>query len=99
MALFWATNESYSIILYGIVWYCVELPCILWYCIVVQVIALYRMVLHGIVLYLTVLHGIALLASVCGLYLARHLSTLYFTKGCQKTFAVAQRAQGIDSLI
>ena len=36
-----------------------------------------RMVLHGIVLYLTVLHGIALLASARGLYLARHLSTLY----------------------
>ena len=30
-----------------------------------------------IVLYLTVLHGIALLASAPGLYLARHLSTLY----------------------
>ena len=35
------------------------------------------MVLHGIVLYLTVLHGIALLGSARGLYLARHLSTLY----------------------
>ena len=51
--------------------------CILWYCIVLHVIALYCMVLHGIVLYLTVLHGIALLASARGLYLARHLSTLY----------------------
>ena len=42
-----------------------------------HVIPLYHMVLHGIVLYLTVLHGIALLASARGLYLARHLSTLY----------------------
>ena len=42
-----------------------------------HVIPLYRMVLHGIVLYLTVLHGIALLGSARGLYLARHLSTLY----------------------
>ena len=41
-----------------------------------HVIPLYRMVLHGIVLYLTVLHGIALLASACGLYPTRHLSTL-----------------------
>ena len=55
-----------------------ELLCILWYRIVLHVIALYRMVLHGIVLYLTVLHGIALLGSARGLYLARHLSTLWF---------------------
>ena len=61
--------------------------CIAWHRIVLHGIALYlmvshsfhvdRMVLHGIVLYLTVLHGIALLASARGLYLARHLSTLY----------------------
>ena len=49
-----------SIVLHGIVCYCMELICILWYRIVLHVIALYRMVLHGIVLYLTVLHGIAL---------------------------------------
>ena len=54
-----------------------DMLCILWYCIVLHVIALYCMVLHGIVLYLTVLHGIALLASARGLYLARHLSTLF----------------------
>ena len=45
---------------------------------VLHVMTLYRMVLHGIVLYLTVLHGIILmLASARGLYLARHLSSLY----------------------
>ena len=54
-------------VLHGIVLYLTVLHC----CIVVY------MVLHGIVLYLTVLHGIALLASARGLYLARHLSTLY----------------------
>ena len=52
-----------SIVLHGIVWYCMELLCILWYPIVLHVIALYRMVLHGIVL----------LALERGLYLARHL--------------------------
>ena len=39
----------------------------LWYCIVLHVIALYHMVLHGI----------ALLGSARGLYLARHLSSLF----------------------
>ena len=68
----------YCIVLYYVcVWYCMEMLFILWYCIVLHVIALYCMVLHGIVLYLTVLHGIALLASARGLYLARHLSTLW----------------------
>ena len=42
-------------------------------------IAWYCMVLHGIVLYLTVLHGITLLASARGLYLARHLSILFYS--------------------
>ena len=64
-----------SIVLHGIVWYYMELLCILWYRIVFM---LNRMVLHGIALYLTVLHGIALLALARGLYLARHLSTLYY---------------------
>ena len=40
--------------------------------------ACHCIVLYGIVLYLTVLHGIALLASARGLYLARHLSTLFY---------------------
>ena len=69
MALFGTKNAYYSIVSHGIVWYCMILHCILWYCIVLHVIALYRMVLHGIVL----------LASARGLYLARHLSTLFYT--------------------
>ena len=69
------SNFMLSIVLHGIVWYYMELLCILWYRIVFM---LNRMVLHGIVLYLTVLHGIALLALARGLYLARHLSTLYY---------------------
>ena len=68
MALFGTKNAYYSIVSHGIVWYCMVLLCILWYCIVLHVIALYRMVLQGIVL----------LASVRGLYLARHLPTLYY---------------------
>ena len=67
MALFGTKNAYYSIVSHGIVWYCMVLLCILWYCIVLHVIALYRMVLHGIVL----------LASARGLYLARHLPTLW----------------------
>ena len=67
MALFGTKNAYYSIVSHGIVWYCMVLLCILWYCIVLHVIALYRMVLHGIVL----------LALARGLYLARHLPTLY----------------------
>ena len=77
-----------SIVLHGIVWYCLELLCILWYRIVLHGIALYIvwycMVLHGTVLYLTVLHSIALLASARGLYLARHLSSLYISKDERK---------------
>ena len=42
-----------SIVLPGIVGYCMELLCMLWYRIVSM---FYRMVLHGIVLYLMVLH-------------------------------------------
>ena len=48
-----------SIVLHGIVWYCMELLCILWY----RIFSCHSIVLYGIVLYLTVLHGIALLAS------------------------------------
>ena len=55
--------------LHCIVWCCMVLLCILWYCIVLHVIVLYRMVLQGIVL----------LASACGLYLARHLPTLFIS--------------------
>ena len=49
----WPENQivMLSIVLHGIIWYCMELLCILWYRIVLHVIALYRMVLHGIVSY------------------------------------------------
>ena len=62
--------------------------CISWHRMVMQGYALYLMVLHSfachcIVLYGTawyciISYGIALLASARGLYLARHLSTLYY---------------------
>ena len=63
------------------------LYCIAWHRMVLHGIALYLIVLHsfqysmvlnGIVLYIPVLHGTALLASACGLYLPRHLSTLRY---------------------
>ena len=66
-----------SIVLHGIVSYCMELLCILWYRIVFMSIVWYCMVLYYILRYCMVLHGIALLASARGLYLARHLTTLY----------------------
>ena len=67
-----------SIVLHGIVSYCMELLCILWYRIVFMSIVWYCMVLYYILRYCMVLHGIALLASARGLYLARHLSTLCY---------------------
>ena len=71
-----------SIVLHGIVSYCMELLCILWYRIVFMSIVWYCMVLYYILRYCMVLHGIALLASARGLYLARHLSTLCIINAC-----------------
>ena len=72
----WPENQIFmlSIVLHGIVWYCMEFLCILWYRIVFMsfhCIVWYCMVLYYILQYCMVLH--------CwrGLYLARHLSTLY----------------------
>ena len=65
LAYKWPENQIFmlSIVLHGIVWYCMELLCILWYRIVF-------MSFHCIKWY-------CIISYACGLYLARHLSTLY----------------------
>ena len=73
----WPENQIFmlSIVLHGIVWYCMEFLCILWYPIVFMsfhCIVWYCMVLYYILRYCMVLHY---WVSARGLYLVRHLST------------------------
>ena len=64
---------------FGIAWYCMVLHGIARCCIVLYGIALYRIKFYGIAWYCIV----PLLASARGLYLARHLPTLFSSQFLQ----------------